>query len=374
MVSRDGTVYRVDPETSAFSTLVACFGADKLHPISELRCEILTTLAEVENISAEWQDLYRRVGGGIFGNFDTFRLWWKNLGQEDKFGLHVAIARSASGELKALLPLVVRRRFFFRILEWAGQEVFDGNDILAENNEDAQTLWRFVCSSGQYDVAAIKDVQQKALSLSPLASLLRLRRQHKNYFLTLNDSSGDDWYAAQPRKFRNDMRRKLKKMETLGPIAFHVHRKGEPVPTSVIDALFEQKKAWVASHNHDSVFLHPKMKPFLHDLASYAAGEGTLYLAWMSCDNKIAGCHMGFIRNEILQLYICSYDSAFAYYSPGNFMMIETIKTAIDAKLIELDLMRGEEDYKHHFAVTYRDLSDFIGGRSLSGKILVRLR
>jgi CelD/BcsL family acetyltransferase involved in cellulose biosynthesis len=374
MVSRNGAVYRVDPETSALSSARHFFGAEVLTQSLELHCKILTATAEVEKISAEWQALHERANGGIFGNYDVFEIWWKNIRQEENIGLHVAIARNASGELRALLPLVVRRRGFVRILEWAGQEVFDCCDVLAEKEKEAQALWQFVRSNGHYDVAVIKDVRDDTLSGPLLASAMRLRKQHKNYFVTLGFPSGAAWLAAQPRKLRTESKRKIKKMEEFGPIVSHVYRKGEPVPDAVIDALYEQKKAWVESHNHSGIFLHPKMKFFLRNLAQSAAQKETLYLAWLSCGDKIIACHIGFICNEILYLYISTYEATFAYYSPGTLLMIETIKTAVDAKLREVDFMRGDEGYKNHFAGSHRVLSDYIAGGSWVGKILALLR
>jgi CelD/BcsL family acetyltransferase involved in cellulose biosynthesis len=122
------------------------------------------------------------------------------------------------------------------------------------------------------------------------------------------------------------------------------------------------------------VFSRPEIKPFLHELAEDAARQGTLYLGWLTCGEDIVACHMGFIEGGILHLYHTTYDAGFGAYSPGNILMIETIKAAIDAGLRELDFMRGDESYKQRFASGTRALTAFVVGGSLIGNISVMLR
>jgi CelD/BcsL family acetyltransferase involved in cellulose biosynthesis len=229
-------------------------------------------------------------------------------------------------------------------------------------------------AEGLYDVALIKDVHDKALYSPLIAAEMRVRNESKNFFMTLNYSSEEDWFAAQPRKFRSDVQRKTKKLALRGPVVFNLFRNGDAFPEAVIAALNEQKNKWVTARFSKGLFLRPKMKDFLQEFARDAALRGILYLAWLSCGDAIVACHLGFIHNRILYLYTITYDDAYGIYSPGNILMAETIKTAIKNGCTELDFMRGEETYKEHFASGCRVLSDFVGGRSLIGKMLVRLR
>ncbi|MDD3371509.1 MAG: GNAT family N-acetyltransferase, partial [Alphaproteobacteria bacterium] len=82
-------------------------------------------------------------------------------------------------------------------------------------------------------------------------------------------------------------------------------------------------------------------------------------------------CHLGFYKKNVLNLYITSFNAEFSAFSPGNLMMAETIMAATDKKLRKVDFLRGDEDYKQHFANRRKLLSDFIGGRSLLGKFVV---
>ncbi len=338
-----------------------------------LEFTVLKTPEAIEIIADEWRALYEKSGGNVFGSYEWFQIWWRHLGGLENVRLHIATARSG-GNLVALLPLVVRRSGLLRILEWAGYETFDYGDVLAENACDAEAIWRFAFGVGGYDVALIKDVRESALSLPVLANGMRLREQRKNYFLTLQFDSGEAWLAAQSRKLRGDMRRKREKMQAQGDVAFQLYRQGEQVPVAVLDALYAQKSAWFRERKASGAFAKAEVKPLLHELAADAARHNKLYLAWLTCGDVIVACHMGFIKDGILHLYHTTYDAGYGAFSPGNIMMIETIQWAIDARLRELDFMRGDEAFKQRFAGGTRALSAFIGGGSYFGKMLVLLR
>jgi CelD/BcsL family acetyltransferase involved in cellulose biosynthesis len=340
---------------------------------SDLSFDILIDEAAVEKIADDWNALFASAGKGVFGGYAWFQIWWRHLGKPASVQVHIVTARR-HGRLVAILPLVVRRSGVLRVLEWAGHEVFDYGDVLAERAEDVDALWRYASVAGGYDIALIKDVHAGAASLETFSTAMHLRDQRHNYFLTLDFPSGEAWLAAQSRKLRGDVRRKTEKMQARGVVSFNVHHSEDLVPQSVIDALYAQKSAWFAERGASGVFSRPEVKNFLHDIAQDAAREGTLYLAWLTCGEAIVACHMGFVKNSVLHLYHTTYDAAFGAFSPGNAMMCETIKWAVDAHLRELDFMRGDEAYKQRFASGNRSLSAFIWGCSSLGKLAVRLR
>ena len=339
-----------------------------------MQFDILTSAEAREKNADDWRCLADSCGHGIFGGYEWHMLWWKHLGSTAAVTLHIVTMRDGSGKLTAVLPLIVRHSYGARIAEWAGYEVFDYGDVLAVTSPDAEAILNYAYLKGRYDIALLKDVHYAALSMPYLSRVMRLRRQKKNYFLTLDFVSGEAWLAAQSRKLRGDVRRKMEKMAIKGAVTFHVHDNAKPVPVSVINALYDQKKEWFAANNKRGVFARPEVQRFLHELAQDASRRGTLYLAWLSCGDSIAACHMGFVQGGVLYLYHTTYDTAYRAFSPGNSMMVETIKWTIDVGLSELDFMRGEESYKARFASGVRQLSTYMQGRSWLGKLGVVLQ
>jgi CelD/BcsL family acetyltransferase involved in cellulose biosynthesis len=336
-----------------------------------MQIDILTSAADVEQLAEEWRCLHEKCGRGIFGDYVWHQLWWKHLGESSGVRLHIVTARDAAGKLTGILPLVTRRLYGLRLAGVAGSEVFDYGDVLALDAETVLALWSFVRKEGRYDIALLRDVHERALSSPVLAHAMQLRKQKKGYFLLLDFASGEAWLAAQTRKLRGDTRRKMEKLHVRGPVGVHVYRKGDAFPDAVIDALYTQKNEWFAARNAKGVFARAEVKGFLRELAREAAQRGKLYLAWLSCGGVVVACHLGFIRDGVLYLYHTTYDAAYGVYSPGNILMVETIKNAIDAGLRELDFMRGEEAYKTRFASGERTLSTYVEGRTWPGKLAV---
>ena len=142
----------------------------------------------------------------------------------------------------------------------------------------------------------------------------------------------------------------------------------------VIEALYAQKRSWFKERYTTGAFARSEMKQFLYELAEEAALRHTLYLAWLSCGDTIVACHMGFISNKVLYLYLTTFDAVYAAYSPGNLLMVETIKWGVDQKMRELDFMRGDEAYKKRFASGTRPLAAFITSGSWLGRVALLVR
>ncbi len=340
---------------------------------SALVCSVLTSIATIAAIADEWRDLHRRAGSPVFSDYGWFDIWWRHLGLAQKQNVAVFIARSSSGELQAVLPFGLYGRSGLRMGEWMGSDVFDYGDILASSPEAAHVLWQFAMRKGGYDILRLGSVHEKSL-VAPLLTSAKPHQVNANYFVSLEGLNGETWLASQSRKLRGDTRRKMEKMQAEGTVAFHVYKNTDALPVPIMDALYAQKRAWFDERHTTGIFTYPEMKAFLSELAQDAAHQGRLYLAWLSCGDKIVACHQGFLRDGVLHLYLTTYDAAFAAYSPGNGLMIETIKWAAGNGYREVDFMRGDESYKQRFATGTRMLSTFILGRSLVGKSLLALR
>jgi CelD/BcsL family acetyltransferase involved in cellulose biosynthesis/O-antigen/teichoic acid export membrane protein len=351
---------------------------DKEYMTVGLDFSVVSSSEQVAALMPEWQALYGRVGSPVFGSPDWYQVWWTHLGEKGGVRPHFVTARK-DRQLVALLPLVVRRAGLFRFLEWAGYDVFDYGDALAETPCGAEAVWRHALAGGGYDIALIKDVRDAAASLPVLNATMRGRGTRRNYFLPLAGfGTGEAWLAGQSRKLRGDTRRKMEKMQaqgggTGGIVAFHALKDGEPVPDAVLETLYRQKAAWFTARKASGVFADEGVRPFLQAISADAAAQGRLYLAWLSCGDAVVACHMGFVRDGALYLYHTTYDADYGAFSPGNIMMVETIKWAVDNDLAELDFMRGDETYKQRFAGGSRGLAAFVAAGSLWGRVAILL-
>lgn len=339
-----------------------------------LRFELLDSFNDVEKIAPEWQALYEQSGRPLFKSYEEFRIWWLCLGKDENLQLRVAISRKEDGGVAAILPLAIRRRAILRILGPAAIDVFDYTDGLAQNRDVIEALWRFLLTHSPADILVAKDIDENDASFETARRLMRLRKTHKNAYIPLEGfSSGEAWLQAQRKKFRHDIRQKIKRFESLETCRSHLLEAGAAVPEKIIDTIYSQKNAWARARGIESVFLRPAMRNFLKELADDAARKKTLHLSWLSCDEKVFACSMAFVHNREFYLYMPTYDPDFSHCSPGNLLMVGSIKWAIDNGMKTFDLMRGEDAYKNRFTDNYRLLYDFAAGGSWLGKLAVRL-
>lgn len=331
--------------------------------------QTISSEEQVRELFGEWRDLQSRVGRSFFTDPAFFLAWWDTHGRGGKRTLHVTTGRN-QGRLVALAPLVVVRRYGFRFLEWGGGNIFDYSDTLLDNHGDHEAFWHAIRSSQRYDVAFIKGIRGDFSCCNVLARFGYPARRTTAYRIDMGWVSGDAWMAeALSRSRRQILRRKQRHIERKGMLGFRIHRSG-PVPSTVLNALVQQKTAWNLQQSGSSLFNDPpRAASLLQRMADIAAQLGCLHLSWLDCDEAILAVHLGFMHRNVLHYYMPSYDENWAQYSPGNLLLAHLIRWCIDNKVSSLDFMRGDDPYKCAYANARTELTDFLFSRCLKGRL-----
>src|SRR5262245_23624727 len=132
-----------------------------------MECEILTTEAALAALAPEWESLQERCGKSIFTAYHWCGSWWRHLGREAGYTLHIAVGRR-DGRLVAVAPMAVALRKGLRMLEWAAADVADYCDFLLEDGGGGTVIWDAIRKSRHYDLARLKDIHPEALCLAQL--------------------------------------------------------------------------------------------------------------------------------------------------------------------------------------------------------------
>ncbi|MDD5585894.1 MAG: GNAT family N-acetyltransferase, partial [Alphaproteobacteria bacterium] len=328
-------------------------------------CEVLTSAAAIAPIAEEWEDLHRRCGNGLFVGPEFLGLWWETLGQKQKWKPYMVTVRQ-DGRLVGTLGLAVRRYCCLRILEWAGNDLFDYRDVLAETPEVVRALWDCARRSAGFDVASIRDVRVDSLSYPVLAETAKKSRVRQAFGIKMDRPPGADWTHVLSKKQRRNFTRQRKRLEQAGSVQFEIVQRA-PVPEAAVSSLVEQKLAWCRRRKSYGIFREENIKDIFLRLTTMAAEQGQLYLGTLKCAGKPVAHIMGFIDRGILYSYTKTYDEEWADYSPGLQALVETIKWAAENDIHEYDFMRGEEDYKQRFANNANELNSFVFSRTFCG-------
>ena len=85
-----------------------------------------------------------------------------------------------------------------------------------------------------------------------------------------------------------------------------------------------------------------------HFPASFAPDSPLL--ATHELNDEVVGVEYAFEYNKRLSLFQTGFDPEQAHLAPGHLMMARLIEMAIDAGIQELDLLKGDYDYKDSYA------------------------
>ena len=93
---------------------------------------------------------------------------------------------------------------------------------------------------------------------------------------------------------------------------------------------------------------------FRREVATQFARDGRLVLTLLRIDGSEAAAMLGFLHGGTFYDYNSCYDPAWKQASLGSILQWEVIRHAVARKCRELDMLRGEEDYKYRWGARPR--------------------
>jgi CelD/BcsL family acetyltransferase involved in cellulose biosynthesis len=326
---------------------------------------ILTSIAEVEAIEADWRALQASIGNDVFTDYDWFHIWWRTIGNVNGRMLHIITARKED-KLVGLLPLAVIIRKGFRVLQATGAEAFYMCDILAEDEKLAEQLWRYARKSPHYDFAHLRDVYPHSLGKTVLSRFAKCSDINKAYSLRLKWKNSDEWIASLSKKSRSNRRNTIKLLERIGPVEHHICQT-LPLAEGIIEGMVHYKNQWCNEHGMQGMFDQPNILDYHRQLAQTHAKHGTLALSWLTCGNDILSYHVMYIYKKTVHSYVLATNPAWSEHSPGHLENQFAISWAIDNGYSVFDLMHGDFAYKKRLTDTVDECKEFFFNQSLRG-------
>lgn len=152
-------------------------------------------------------------------------------------------------------------------------------------------------------------------------------------------SSLEEYLASLSQKHRHEIRRKIRKIETDGEVAFY----GTESHQKLGDFLKLHK-----SSQEKAKFMNPRRERFFYDMADLFSKEGWLKLFFLTLNQKKIASLLCFQFQKTLYLYNSGYDLEYSPLSPGIVILAYTIQDAIQKGIKGFNLLRGGEKYKYH--------------------------
>jgi CelD/BcsL family acetyltransferase involved in cellulose biosynthesis len=262
----------------------------------------------------------------------------------------VATCRSASG-LIGLWPVVAKRRRYFVSLESAGfgaGEEYSGPLIHADANGHAvaNALVRALKPHGD----VLKTLAPRDNAFRSAAAAGRIAYRHPVFSPITRLAHWPDfeaWLASKSSSFRKGLRYDRKKLHEHGVVRLIDGGGQDPTSRSVIDWLFEEKRAFLTRTGGTSDWLvDDRSRQLLQNLFRESSPSRSGVELWcLLVDDQPAAGAVCFQSRTAIELFMFVMNPAFAARSPGS-LLLEDIAKSASARGKDFDFRITSEGYK----------------------------
>lgn len=321
-----------------------------LSPI--LKAERIQEYAKFFRLKEEWNRLLSRSGqNSPFFTHQWFDAWWKSFGKDKE--LKILLVRDERDDLIGLAPLMVSERGLFFM---ASQEVTDYCDFISlkKNREKFYQFLLGWLQKNSTDFSRMEFINIPEASPT-LPGFFRLssgygfvckRVESEVVPVASLPDSYEKYVKNLDRKKRHELRRKIRKLESEGPV--HIDRITEPSRMSTAVREFISLHRECGPEKQD-FWRKEGMSGFFQELASHFSREKWVEFYMLSIQGRLIGSLVNLLYEDRLSLYNAAYDRSFSSLSPGFYLFVQSIKQSIEEGKKKADFLRGSEKYKYFF-------------------------
>lgn len=328
------------------------------------------TLSDQSSLNAvrrEWDALIDEADAAFFCAPDWIDTWRDTIAP--KVRPRVLTGWNADGRLRAIWPLglaiegggVAR----CRVLSPMGGRVVSGDrlDPVATNDAPASAerealmidalsraralaereadLFRFAELAAQGPVA-------RALTDSSRADECLIRDRRTLPYVALPDSF-DTYLAGLSYNRRGLIRRKERLAIQRHELKWRTNDEGVSIEAAIEAFMGLHGQRWRLAGQAGN-FTNAAFATFIRRFTRITLKRGWLRLHRLCDGDRTLAAMLVFHRGRRAYYYQSGWDPAIAELSPGSLCLARAIRTAIDERLSVLDLLRGDEPYKRHWA------------------------
>jgi CelD/BcsL family acetyltransferase involved in cellulose biosynthesis len=337
--------------------------AGDLLPSFTLEVCTLTTVDQLRTIQGEWLALLRRTRLDLpFLQPEWVITWWELLHQERlviRDCLHVKAVRRDSGQLVAIIPMMVTERpavgpARVRAVGFLGADNYLTEQLApivdpAWESGVAEALAADLQSDRSWDWIAWDGLESESLLAKGLGQLMELRWTSSQPANILHLAPNwQQFRLGLKRHIKDSLRHCYNSLRTEGLTAkLDVAAKPDEIRPAL--EIFFRLHAAISRGNETSRpdrFANTIAHRFLIDTYSRFADRGLARLFTLRIGGIPVASRLGFLLPDCLYLYYSGYDPAWRKYSVGTTITAEAIKYAITSGLPRVHLSMGADASK----------------------------
>ena len=302
-----------------------------------------------ESLADHWQHLTEDCAEPTFFDSRTWQqTWWSEFGGDSE--LKLLIVRSDSGEADMIAPLMVDGS---EISFLGSTDLVDYHDFLTRDRLSSNCIESIVSAITEMD--NIDTVLLQSLpGNSPTITQFRESAETAGWSVSLEQEdvaprvelpeTWDEYVSNLRRKDRHELRRKLRRLETVGEFQHLELTSADGVEAAMPDFMLLHRMS-TADKNE---FMTPERERFFKRIAIELAKEGSTRLSFLEVNGEREATSLSFIAGNVRYLYNSGYNPRQSKLSVGLLNHALSIKSSIEKGHRIFDFMRGNEPYKYH--------------------------
>ncbi len=194
---------------------------------------------------------------------------------------------------------------------------------------------------------------------------LNLEREDVCPVVTLPETADfDDFLAGLGRKERHEIRRKVRRAETAGPV--RLIRSTDPLADLPAFIDLHQKR-WGADGLFPETAGGAMSRVFFRRLFELLGPDGPLVLSFLDVGDRRIGAGIHLEDGPALLYYNAGMDPNARDLSPGVLMVAAYVRAALAGGFRRMDFLRGNEPYKYEWGASDEPIQRLLVRRSVAG-------
>ena len=299
-----------------------------------------------DDVAAEWSDLLSQsVVNTPFQTLQWQRVWVRELGNGEPLCI---LSFVDNGKVLGMASL---RAANGNVTFVGDEDVCDYNDFLVAAEKEGPFFNALLdyLDGQQWNTLKLYSLTEGSPTLVHLPDLAKSRGHRVDVHQQevcpgkLLPGTWDDYLAGLTKKYRHELRRKLRRLGSAEGVKWYALTSPEDVKKGMDDFL----SLLAMSRQDKRQFLTPEREGFFRSVGAELSEMGLLSLFFLEVQGVRVASALTFDYGSSRMLYNSGYNPEYGYYSVGLLLKALSLRSAIEEGKSYYDFLRGDEPYKY---------------------------
>jgi CelD/BcsL family acetyltransferase involved in cellulose biosynthesis len=341
-----------------------------------MKTEVIETIEGFQQLEPSWNNLLQASGSNtIFLTHEWLDAYLRTIAKLKQ--LAIIVARDGDTIL-GIAPLMLQKREGFTLLYPIGHEVLDYEDFIINPDSHTETfaaIFAAIMKLPGWSLFQINKVREDSPNLRHFHQLAQQNRAGTHVFsvapyLAIN-AGFDDYWSSLKKSFRNDVRRRQKRMAEIWGEPQYTCTNAHDEQISLFETLVDFHVRRRSQVKGDfSILEKPERRAFYHAIIEKMAPKDWLHVSQLRVDRRPVAVHLGFKYGRRFYYYLPTFDVEFDEYAVGHHLLKMLLEECFNDSCSEFDFLLGNESYKLRFNPIKRQLYSFsFFSKNFSGRV-----